>query len=100
MPTYIELLKFTDRGIRNVKRTTERAEAFKAVVAEHLGVTVKAIYWTMGPYDLVAIMEAPDDETQAAVGLGWSALGNVRAQTVRAFNAEEMKAVLDKIPDQ
>ena len=100
MATYIELLKFTDKGIQNVKQTTERAEAFKAAVAEHMGVTVKEIYWTMGAYDLVVIMDAPDDETQAAIGLGLSALGNVRGETMRAFNAEEMESVLGKIPDQ
>jgi uncharacterized protein with GYD domain len=60
MATYIELLRFTDKGIRNVRLTTERAEAFKAAVAEHMDVTIKEIYWTQGSYDLVMIMDAPN----------------------------------------
>jgi uncharacterized protein with GYD domain len=100
MATYIELLRFTDKGIRNVRLTTERAEAFKAAVAEHMDVTIKEIYWTQGSYDLVMIMDAPNGESQASVGLALGALGNVRGQTMRAFNAEEMKAILGKMPDQ
>jgi uncharacterized protein with GYD domain len=99
MATYVELLRFTEQGIRNVKQTTERAEAFKAAVAEHMGVTVKEIYWTMGAYDMVVIMDAPDAESLAALGLALGALGNVRGQSMRAFDAEEMKSILAKIPD-
>jgi uncharacterized protein with GYD domain len=100
MTTYVELLRFTDQGIRNVKQTTERAEAFKAAVAEHMGVTVKEIYWTMGAYDMLVIVDAPDDESVAALGLALGALGNVRGQSMRAFNAEQMRAVLDKMPEE
>ncbi|MFQ5840454.1 MAG: GYD domain-containing protein [Candidatus Methylomirabilales bacterium] len=97
MATFISLLEFTDQGIRNVKETAKRAEAFKAM-AKKGGVTVKEIYWTMGTYDVVLIVDAPDDETATAVIMSLGALGNVRTQTLRAFSAEEMNRIITKMP--
>lgn len=97
MATFISLLEFTDQGIRNVTETTKRAEAFKAM-AKKGGVTVKEIYWTMGAYDVVLIVDAPDDETATAVIMSLGALGNVRTQTLRAFSAEEMNRIITKMP--
>ena len=96
MATYISLLGFTDEGIRKVKQTTKRAEAFKAM-ARKRGVTVKDIYWTVGAYDVVIVMDAPDDETATAVIMSLGALGNVRTQTLRAFSAEEMNRIIGKM---
>ena len=62
MATYILLSKFTDQGIRNVKETTKRAEAFRET-ARKLGATIKEIYWTLGKYDVIATLEAPDAAT-------------------------------------
>jgi uncharacterized protein with GYD domain len=70
MATFISLASFTDQGIRNVKQSTERAQAFREA-AQKAGVTVKDIYWTMGSLDLVVISDAPDDETAMALLLGW-----------------------------
>jgi len=97
MATYIVLGNFTDQGIRNVKETAKRAEAFKAL-AKKAGVTVKDIYWTLGRYDLVTILEAADDELITALGLSVGSLGNIRTQTLRAFSAEEMGGILAKMP--
>ena len=97
MATYITLLNFTDQGIRNVKETTKRAEAFKAM-AKKAEVTVKDIYWTLGQYDLVAILEATDDERATAVCLSAGSLGNVRTQILRAFSSEEIGRIVAKMP--
>jgi uncharacterized protein with GYD domain len=97
MATYIVLLNFTDQGVRNVKDTTKRAEAFSQM-AKKLGVTVKSIYWTLGQYDVVATLEAPDTATVTAVNLSVGALGNVRTQTLPAFSAEELGGILGKMP--
>ena len=97
MATFISLVGFTDQGIRNVKQTTARAEAFKAM-AQKVGVTVKDFYWTVGPYDMVIVMEAPDEETLSSVLLSAGALGNVRGQTLRGFSAEEMNRIIAKMP--
>jgi uncharacterized protein with GYD domain len=96
MATYIILANFTEQGIRNVKDTTNRAEAFKDL-AQKAGVTVKEQYWTLGAYDIVAIVEAPDDIAVTAVGLSVGALGNVRTQTLRAFSKAEMATIVGKM---
>ena len=95
MAHYILLLKYTDQGIRNVKDTTKRAAAF-GEMAEKMGAKVTSILWTMGQYDLVTHLEAPNDETVAALSVGVSRLGNVSAQTLRAFTAAEVDGILKK----
>ena len=96
MATFVVLSSFTDQGIKNVKETASRAEAFKAM-AKKSGVTVKDIYWTLGKYDIVLICEAADDETATAVTLSVGSLGNIRSETLRAFSIDEMKGILGKM---
>ncbi|WP_030746672.1 GYD domain-containing protein [Streptomyces sp. NRRL F-5135] len=95
MPTYVALLSWTDQGVRNYKDTAERAEAFGSA-AQGLGARLLNIYWTVGPYDLVAIVEAPDDETATAALLRLGGVGNVRSTTLRAFGREEMEHIIAK----
>ncbi len=97
MAMFIMLLSFTDQGIRNIKRTTERAEAFKAAAGK-VGASVKDLYWTQGQYDIVATVEAPDAEAAMSLLLSLGALGNLRTQTLRAFTAEEMTKIITKMP--
>ncbi len=96
MASYVSLLQFTDQGIRNVKDTTKRAEAAKAL-ASKVGVKISEVYWTIGAYDLVLISEAPDDETMTACALSLAGLGNVKTQTLRAFRAKEVDGILAKM---
>jgi uncharacterized protein with GYD domain len=96
MATYIMLASFTDQGIRNVKDTTKRADAFKEL-AKGSGATVKDMYWTLGQYDIVAIADAPDDTVMTALGLALGKSGNVRTQTLRAFSQADMDAILAKV---
>lgn len=95
MATFISLVKFTDQGVRSVKESPKRAEAFKAA-AKKLGVTVKDIYWTVGHYDVVTVMEG-DDEAVTATLLKIGSLGNVRSETLRAFSAVEMGRILANV---
>lgn len=95
MPTYIVLGQFTDQGVRNVKETTKRAEAFKEMAAK-AGATVKEVYWTLGQYDIANITEAPDDATMSALLLSLGAQGNVRTQCLRAFTPAEMGQIVGK----
>ena len=97
MPTYIMLANFTNQGISKVKDSPKRAEDFKNS-AKKAGATVKDVFWTLGQYDVVAIVEAPDDVSITAAGLGLGKLGNVRTQTLRAFSAADMKNILAKLP--
>ena len=96
MATYVMLSHFTEQGIRNVKDTTKRAAAFKDM-AKAAGVTVKDMYWTLGQYDMVAILEGPDDVAVTALGLSAGKAGNVRTQTLRAFSPADMDAILTKV---
>ncbi|GGT26556.1 GYD domain-containing protein [Streptomyces atratus] len=93
MLTYVALLNWTDQGIRNYKDTAKRSEDFGAA-AQKLGAKLLNIYWTVGPYDLVAVVEAPDDETATAVLLQLGGVGNVRTTTLRAFGREEMDRII------
>jgi len=97
MPTYVALLSFTDQGIKTVKDTVQRAEAATAL-AKRLGGSVKEIFWTLGPYDLVATVEAPDDETATRFALAVGSQGNVRTLTMRAFGRDEMTRILAGLP--
>ena len=97
MPTYISLINFTEKGVAGFKDTVDRAEAGKAL-AGAFGGALKEIYWTLGPYDIVAISEAPDDESATAFALTLASQGNVRTTTMRAFDAGEMRAIIAKAP--
>jgi uncharacterized protein with GYD domain len=96
MATYVSLLQFTDQGIRNVKDTTKRAAA-AAAAAEKMGAKITDAFWTMGAYDLVLVLEAPDDETMTAFALKVGSLGNVKTTTMRAFRSKEMEGILARI---
>ena len=95
MAQYVVLAKFTDQGIRTVKDTPKRAQTFRAT-AKAMGVTVKEIYWTLGQYDVILTMEAPQDETVASLMFKVGSLGNLTSQTLRAFNEAEIAAIAAK----
>jgi uncharacterized protein with GYD domain len=95
MPTYVALLSWTQDGVAKFKDTVDRYEQAKEAMGP-LGVSFKDIYWTLGAYDIVSVVEAPDDETLTAAVLSLGAQGNVRTTTMRAFSADEMRAVIQK----
>jgi uncharacterized protein with GYD domain len=96
MPTYISLIKWTDQGIRNVKGTPDRQrQAMQR--AEQAGGKL-TIYMTMGEYDAVAIMEAPDDQAVMRAQLALGAEGNVRTTTLKAVSREEFEQIVRSLP--
>jgi len=96
MPHYIVLGKWTDQGITNVRETIQRAEATRAQVQEH-GFSLGQVYWTFGHYDIVAIGEAPDDESAAAFSLEVGSAGNLRTTTMRGYDRDEMLEIIEKL---
>jgi uncharacterized protein with GYD domain len=96
MATFITLVSFTEQGARAIKESPNRAEAFQATAAK-LGAQVKSLYWTNGQYDVIATLEGTEEAVMAAVAATASA-GNVRTQTLRAFNASEMKKIVSLMP--
>jgi uncharacterized protein with GYD domain len=96
MPHYVVLVNWTDQGVRNVRETIQRVEAADALEQKH-GLRLVQVYWTVGPYDIVAIGEAPDDESATAFALELSSGGNVRTTTLRAYDREEMSGLLQRL---
>lgn len=95
MPTYIVLANFTEQGVRNFRDSPQRADA-AASFMERLGGRMVDIHWTVGLYDLVVVVDAPDDETVSAMMLGIASQGNVRTTTMRAFSREEFTRVAER----
>jgi uncharacterized protein with GYD domain len=96
MAMYVSLIQFTDQGIRNIKDTTKRSEAAMAE-AEKMGMKIIEAFWTMGAYDVVVLLDAPDDETMTAFACKVSSMGSVKTHTMRAFRKDEMEKILAKI---
>jgi uncharacterized protein with GYD domain len=97
MPTFVTLAKWTDQGIRNVKDSPRRRQAFEDAVSS-MGGKVKDAYLLLGEYDLMIVTEAPNDETAAKMVLGTAMQGNVRTTTMRAFSREEMDKIVASLP--
>jgi uncharacterized protein with GYD domain len=97
MAHFICLVSFTEQGLAQLGKTTKRAEAFTKR-ADQLGVKVLNTYWTLGAFDMVHIIEAPDEKAAASLAFSLSAIGNVRTHTLPAFTLEEMnKDILAKV---
>ena len=97
MPRYVVLIDWTEQGVRNYKDSVDRYEAASGQL-ESLGVRFTDIYWTLGNHDIVAVTDAPDDESLAAGLLAVAGQGNIRTTTLRAFDRDEMRSVIRKAP--
>lgn len=97
MPTYVTLANITDQGIRNMKDLSRRLQNAEQTFAQ-MGATLREVYLLMGDHDYVVIAEAPDDETMARISLAVAGQGNVRTQTVRAFDRSEMLKIVEGLP--
>jgi len=97
MPTYISLLRYTHQGIMDAKNGPARLDAAKEGF-RRAGAELKGFYLTMGQYDGVAILEAPDDVTAARLALGIATQGNLRLETLRAFSEAEYRKIVASLP--
>ena len=95
MPTYVVLANYTDQGIRNVRDTITRLDR-GGELAQKYGSKLEQAYWTVGPYDMVSIIEAPDDEAISAYLLEICSLGNIKTTTLRAYDEEEMSGIIER----
>ena len=96
MPTYVSLINWTDQGIRSVIETIDRSARIAELAQTH-GASREQVYWTVGPYDIVAIIEAPDDESVTAVLLEGSSLGNIRTTTLRAYDRDQISGIIQRL---
>jgi uncharacterized protein with GYD domain len=96
MPTYIALLKWTGQGIANVNASPSRLDAGRKEFKK-MGVKIKDTYLTMGRYDLVCLIDAPDDKTFATAMLTLGAQGNVQTETLKAFTEDQYRKICASI---
>jgi uncharacterized protein with GYD domain len=89
-------MNWTDQGIKNVKDTVKRAKSFEGAI-EKAGGKSLGLYYTMGRYDFVAIVEAPNDEAIASVLYNTGSLGNVHTETLKAFSTDEAANIIEKL---
>ncbi len=97
MPNYVLLGQFTRKGLERIDESPERLEAAKKEL-EALGGKLKQFYLTTGQYDLVVVIEAPDDEAAAKFSIATGARGNVRIETLRAFDEDEYRKLIRELP--
>ena len=95
MPRYISLLKFTEQGAKNIKKSTARAHDFNSAAAK-AGVKVEAQYWTAGRFDGVLVLSGANEQSVLRVLADLAALGNVRTQSLQAFTDQEFDAIVGK----
>ena len=93
MPTYLIQSQWTDQGIRSVKDSAKRLDLGKKKLKE-MGGEIKAFYLTTGTYDMLAVVDVPNDEILAAHLLSLGSQGNLRTQTVRAFTEDEFRKIV------
>ncbi|HKZ63484.1 MAG TPA: GYD domain-containing protein [Thermoplasmata archaeon] len=97
MPHYVVLGNWTEQGIRTVKDVPKRVEASRALIKKNGG-ELHTVFVTMGKYDWVAIMEAPNDDAVMQIMLTLGAQGNTRTTTMKAWTPQDAGKVLAKIP--
>ena len=96
MPMYISLVSWIDEGVKNVKESPERLDAFKKSVQD-AGGKVVGFYLTMGRYDIVLIIEAPSDEESAVLALSTASAGSIHTETMKAFTEDQYRQIVAKI---
>jgi uncharacterized protein with GYD domain len=96
MPTYITLVHYTEQGVKTFKDLKGRLEETRRA-GESMGAKLNAFYLTMGQYDAVVISDAPDDASVAKLALAAAGRGNVRTETLRAFNEDEALRIAEEL---
>ncbi len=97
MSMYILLVNYTPRGIANIKESPDRANAAREL-ARTCGAEMKDFYMTLGAYDIVATVEAQNDQAMAKFVLALGSLGNVRSTTLKAFTEPEYREIIRALP--
>jgi len=97
MAKFISLVKYTSKGIENIKESPNRLDAVKQL-CESMGANVDAFYLTMGSYDMVLIVDAPNSETAAKMILTVTSGGSVTTETLAAFSEEEYRKIISELP--
>lgn len=93
MFTYVSLFRFTHQGTQTIDSLPERLRITKAKLAESGG-ELAGLYLTQGQYDLVAVSRWPDEHKAMGFNLWLAKQGNVRSETLRAYDEQEIARIL------
>jgi uncharacterized protein with GYD domain len=93
MPTYVVLYKFTPEGVKTIRDSVKRAGLVRQQNAA-AGFNIKEVFWTQGPYDMVAVVDAPSEEKMMGAMLNVVSAGNATSMTMRAFDATAMSRIM------
>jgi uncharacterized protein with GYD domain len=96
MSQYIMLCNWTDQGIRHVQDSPDRLDAARDLCQQH-GADVTGFYMTMGIYDLVLVVDAPNDDIMARIAVSLGKGGNVRTITLKAFDEKQYREIIDSL---
>jgi uncharacterized protein with GYD domain len=97
MAKYISLVKYTSKGIENVKQSPSRFDDFKKL-CESMGAKVEGFYLTMGRCDMLLILDAPNPATVAKIILATTSRGAVSTETLQAFSEAEYRKIISELP--
>ncbi len=97
MPTYVALANYTDQGIKGIKDSPARLEAIKKLVADHGG-EIKEFYLTLGEYDMLAVINTPNDDVLARLLLTIGTDGNIKTTSFRAYSEDEFRRIVAAVP--
>ena len=97
MATYIMLLRYTQKGVENIKQSPARLDAVKKAF-KAMGAELKQFYLVAGEYDIVTIIEAPNFETITKCALDLASKGNVTTETLCAFTEDEYRKIIAALP--
>ncbi len=96
MSTYFILANWTEQGIKAVKASPKRLRAAKRL-AKDCGVKFRSYHMTLGQYDGIATVEAPNDEAMARFALALVSAGNLRTTTLKGFTEQEYREIIGSL---
>jgi uncharacterized protein with GYD domain len=99
MPRYVLLVDWTEEGVQAVDRTVERLEQ-GSKLGETFGCEIEHVWWTQGTHDMVSVVQAPDEQAMAAYTLAVARQGHLRTTTLRAWDGDEMREILSRLPSE
>lgn len=96
MKTYIMLMTVSEKGVRSIKKAPERIEE-NIRALEKAGGRMIGIYSTMGQYDFVAVVEAPDDDVMFKHVLDVSASSALKCVTLKAIPKDDFFKIVKSL---
>ncbi len=96
MAKYVALINWTEKGVAEVKGSPDRVDKARAL-AKKLGGDFQELFMTMGSYDLVVILDMPNDDAMAKFALTSAAGGHIRTTTLKAFDEASFRDIIGSL---